>query len=157
MRLSYLPTLRRRFVSLLTDNKNPNGVEDAITLMDEYGLDRDDVLEKMDEFKMDQKDKGFGSMDSKKKSAFTKLYNAGTHKSQAIVGEQGKASMKKSKRDAPQDNLDPDTIDDDDMSNDNEKEEEEDLAKLAVLFKKKGRGGGSKKTASKRPAKRKKG
>ena len=36
-------------------DRNEENVPRAIELMDEYGLDRDDVLEKMDEFNMDPK------------------------------------------------------------------------------------------------------
>mmetsp|Transcript_12150 Transcript_12150/g.33672 ORF Transcript_12150/g.33672 Transcript_12150/m.33672 type:complete len:1000 (-) Transcript_12150:3555-6554(-) len=154
MRLSYLPTLRSRFASLLTSGRT----EEAIHLMDEYGLDRDDVLEKMDEFKMDPKDKGMGSLDSKKKAAFTKTYNAGFHKSQALVAEQGQTA-KKSKRSASSagETKDPDAIDDDEknIKSDAEDEEDEDAAKIAALFKKKGRRAAAKKAPAKRGRKKK--
>lgn len=141
MRLSYLPTLRSRFVSLLTDKHNETGVEDAIALMDDYGLDRDDILEKMDEFNMNSKDKGFSTLDSKRKAAFTKTYNAGSHKSQALVSAQGQAPTKKRKAAATSgDLMDPDAIDDDQVENvDDDQDDEEDAAKVAAQFKKKGR------------------
>jgi replication factor C subunit 1 len=67
-------------------------------MMDEYGLSRDDVFETMDEFciggKERERDK-FGSLDSKDEAAFTRLYNAGVHKSQALVAEQGFGGKKK--------------------------------------------------------------
>ena len=145
LRLAYLPSLRGRFVSLLTA-KGDGGMDAAIQLMDEYGLDRDDVLETMDEFRIDPKDKSFTQLlDSKKRSAFTRTYNTGTHKSQALVAEQGKAGTGKRSSakasSAAASSVDPDTIDDDDMEEEEEDEDEElDATKVAALFKTRGRG-----------------
>lgn len=154
MRLSYLPVLRGRFLSLL-QRKDGSGNEEAIDLMDTYGLDRDDILEKFDEFKMDSKDKGFSVLDSKQKTALTKAYNQGAHKSQALVWEQGGAKKGKRKAGAVEEIGDPDAIDDDKV----EEEEEEELDSKAVadLFKKKGRKAAPKKAgATKKPAPKRK-
>jgi replication factor C subunit 1 len=161
MRMSYLPVLRMRFLSLLTSDA-PQFVEEAIDLMDGYGLDRDDVFEKLDEFNMEAVGKDTGSfqkIDSKKKAAFTRLYNQGSHKSQALVAEQG--AVKKTKRGAASvaassELGDPDAIDDDNVSPeadvDEEGEEEEDIEKIRAAFQKKGgRGGGGKKAAAAKP------
>ena len=159
LRLSYLPTLRGRFVSLLT-SKQDKSTDQAIQLMDEYGLDRDDVLESMDEFRIDSKtDKSFAQLlDSKVRAAFTRNYNATSHKSQALVAEQGQAAGGKrgkagsSSSGAPE-SLDPDTInDDDELEQDDEDDDEEefDTAKLAALFKKSGRKASTKATAGKK-------
>ncbi|KAL7580967.1 hypothetical protein ACA910_005781 [Epithemia clementina (nom. ined.)] len=144
LRLSYLPTLRGRFVSLLTSSSS-NGVESAIQLMDEYGLDRDDVLEKMDEFRIDPKEKAFAQLlDSKKRAAFTRIYNTGTHKSQALVAEQGKAAGGKRKASGSggiMASVDPDTIDDDHAveDDDDDDDDEVDASKVAAMFKRGGR------------------
>jgi replication factor C subunit 1 len=160
VRLSYVPVLRERFVSLL-QSKAEGSNEAAIELMDEYGLDRDDILEKLDEFKMDPKDKGFSTLDSKQKAAITRAYNAGSHKSQALVAEQGGAKKPKRKAAAVEESFDPDVIDDDRKNEPAEDEDDDegfDPKVIAAMFKKKGR---AKKTAtkagtSKAAAKRKK-
>lgn len=143
VRLSYLPILRDRLLSLLLNkNNSDSNVDSAIAFMDEYGLDRDDVFEKLDEFKIDPKGIDFSKMDSKMKAAFTRLYNQGVHRSQALVAEQGGA--KRSKRSGGGggfgDLLDPDAIDDDNVSQENDEDEEElDEEKIKAMFKKKGR------------------
>lgn len=150
MRLSYLPVLRARFLSMLQD-KNADRTDEIIELMDKYGLDRDDIMERLDEFKMDKKDKGFSVLDSKQKAALTRAYTAVGHKSQALVVEQG--GVKKSKRKAAsEDELgDPDVVDDD-KKEDDEEEEELDEKAVAALFKKNGRKSAAKKTGAKKTA-----
>ena len=158
MRLSYLPVLRGRFLSLLQD-KDAGSTDEAIALMDTYGLDRDDILEKFDEFKMDPKDKGFAALDSKQKAALTRAYNAVSHKSQALVVEQGGAK-KPTRKAASVDELgDPDVVDDDKkIEEDDDENDEPDAEAIASMFKKKGRKPAAKKgsTAKKPPARRKK-
>ena len=164
IRLSYLPVLRDRFLTLLTNEETHGGsVSDAIGLMDEYGLDRDDIFEKLDEFKLDSSNRTFAKMDSKTKAAFTRTYNAGTHRSQALVAEQG--AGKKSKRGAAGSFAakDPDAIDDDEADEDEKDPDDEDddelnAEKVKALFasKKRGRkatgaGGTSGKAAAKKP------
>lgn len=152
MRLSYLPVLRERFLSLLSDPSN-DGTQQAIDLMDEYGLDRDDLFDKLDEFSMDAKADAFSKLDSKTKAAFTRLYNQGVHKSQALVAEQGGAGAKKTKRatSSVEETADPDAINDDVVvEEEDEAEDEEDLDKLKDLFKKKGKGGGKAKGKKKK-------
>jgi replication factor C subunit 1 len=139
MRLSYLPVFRDRFLSLLT-SKEENAAEEAIELMDEYGFDRDDIFENLDEFKMDPKADSFAKIDSKAKAAFTRAYNARAHKSQALVAEQGGAKPKRQKSNVDE-TADPDAIDDDKVEEEDEDDEEEDKEKLNAMFKKKkGRG-----------------
>ena len=72
----------------LLGNGEKSKINEAIALMDEYGLDRDDLFENLDEFKIDSEAKGFNDIDSKQKAAFTREYNQGSHKSQALVHEQ---------------------------------------------------------------------
>lgn len=145
MRMSYLPLIRDRFLLLLTSDE-PSAVEDAIALMDEYGLDRDDIFEKLDEFNMDPKADTFQKIDSKKKASFTRLYNQGAHKSQALVDEQGGGGVKKVKRQASgtvTETGDPDAIDDDkgaEEDGDDDADDELDEEKIRAAFRKKGRG-----------------
>jgi replication factor C subunit 1 len=153
IRMSYVPILRERFLSMLTNSKSAD-IDGAIDMMDEYGLDRDDIFERFDEFKMDPKGRDFSSMDSKMKAAFTRTYNQGVHKSQALVAEQGGKTNKKSSRGSSAvmiESTDLDVIDDDNVA-DNEEEAEEDAGedevdeeKILAIFKKKrsrSKGGG---------------
>jgi len=158
LRLSYLPILRDRFLSLMTDKDGPKTTE-VIELMDEYGLDRDDVFENLDEFKFSQDGKNFAGLDSKQKAAFTREYNKGVHKSQALISEQGVTKTKKSKASAPdeKDLTDPDAIDDDGAAGNESEEEiddEADAEKVRAMFKKKGNAK-KKATAKKRGGKKK--
>lgn len=139
VRLSYLPFLRQRFLNQLKNSQDEDKNAVAIQLMDEYGLDRDDVFENLDEFKMDPKGPKMADIDSKAKAAFTREYNKGSHKSQALVEEQGAAKKRGGGGGAAADPDDPDAINDD-AQEDDEDNEEEDLAKLAAAFKKKGKG-----------------
>lgn len=169
MRMSYLPLLRDLLLSLLNRNDD-QAVESAIEIMDEYGLDRDDVFEKLDEFNLvgdSSKSGGFQKIDSKRKAAFTRLYNQGSHKSQALVAEQGGAKKVKRKATTSSDTGDPDAIDDDnvdDEEEENDDDDEIDAEKIKAMFQKKRRGkastatkkaDGAEKTASKPRAKAK--
>jgi len=87
LRLVYLPAFRERFVQYLASALP--AVSETIELMDEYGLDRDDLFENFDEFSLDPKASKLANLDSKVKAAFTREYNKGVHKSQALVDEQG--------------------------------------------------------------------
>jgi replication factor C subunit 1 len=147
LRLFYIPILRERLMYLLGNGEKAN-ITEAIALMDEYGLDRDDVFEHMDEFRIDSKSKGFSDIDSKQKAAFTREYNQGAHKSQALVHEQGAGSSNKISRRGnnstmeSQIRIDQDVVDDDlvgDDEVDEEVEDEEELTeeKLKQLFGKK--------------------
>jgi len=117
LRLGYLPAIRDQFVNLMMPlgGDGPN-VEGAIGLMDDYGLDRDDIFENIDEFVLDRKTKRFADLDSKTKSAFTREYNKGVHKSQALIEEQGAPSRKRKKivEEDDEDNEGEDNGDDDD-------------------------------------------
>ena len=156
MRISYLPLLHARFLALLTSD-GPEPVQEAIELMDEYGLDRDDIFEKLDEFNIDTSGKeskgSFQKIDSKKKATFTRLYNQGSHRSQALVAEQG--AVKKSRRAASSGMTeldDPDAIDDDvaeaEPDDDNEDEDEQDMEKIRAAFQKKGSRAAAKKATA---------
>ena len=157
LRQTYVPILRERILKLLKKS-DEDSVKEAIRLMDEYGLNREDVAEKLESFVLGKKTDSFDNLDSKQKAAFTREYNAGIHKSQALVHEQGGgATKKKSKTVKEKDPGDLDAIDDDDVGNDAEDsdvDEEKELQKLQQQFKrKKSRGkagGGKKKVATKK-------
>mmetsp|Transcript_2130 Transcript_2130/g.3149 ORF Transcript_2130/g.3149 Transcript_2130/m.3149 type:complete len:992 (+) Transcript_2130:99-3074(+) len=124
LRLHYFPLLRERFMELLT-SEDEHHVSQAIQLMDKYGLDRLDIFENIDEFYMDKKGKTFGDLDSKQKAKFTREYNKRSHKSQALVHEQGAGKVsKKSKSSKLRDPADLDAVDDD-LINESEDEEED--------------------------------
>ena len=96
LRLGYLPVIRDKFVNLLMNKDGPK-VEEAIDFMDEYGLDRDDVFENIDEFTMENNPLKMADLNSKAKAAFTREYNKGIHMSQALVEEQGLQTKKRKK------------------------------------------------------------
>mmetsp|Transcript_2927 Transcript_2927/g.5901 ORF Transcript_2927/g.5901 Transcript_2927/m.5901 type:complete len:1033 (-) Transcript_2927:1558-4656(-) len=149
LRQSYIPVMRDRILKLLK-NADSESNKEAIDLMDDYGLSRDDVADKLDVLVLGKKDFSFDDLDSKAKAAFTRQYNSGVHKSQALVREQGgggAASKKKRKKEIVDD--DEELVDDSDDDSENEIDEEKELAKLQAQFKKKGR----KKAAPKKKSK----
>ena len=140
LRLHYLPVLRKRFLTLLADKDGPHS-EEVIVLMDEYGLDRDDLFENLDEFVLEQKAKKFADLDSKVKSAFTREYNKGFHKSQALVAEQGITKTRKKEAVVESDETeDFEAVNDDKIAEANDDENNEvDTDKIKAMFQKKGR------------------
>lgn len=161
LRMNYLPIMRKQFEELLF-NKEGAMVTEAIELMDEYGLDRDDVFENFDEFLFNSKElkvKKFGDLDSKTKAAFTRAYNSMAHKAQALVAEQGaeKTGRKKSSGGGDEGlGAELDVVDDDKAAaedSDNE-DEDDDVEALKKKFLKKGKG--KAKASGKAKAKKKK-
>jgi replication factor C subunit 1 len=157
LRESYVPVLRERFLRFFTSDAEGSSTEQAIALMDDYGLSRDDVMETLDEFRMGKKDEpSFSDLDSKQKAAFTRQYNQGSHKSQALVAEQGGGSKPKKAAGKPEkDPHDLDAIDEDVVEEEESEgeDEEAELKKLQDKFKKKGRkkaAAGSKKKTKKK-------
>lgn len=156
LRQNYLPVLRQHMFSIFKDGSDASAI---ISLMDEYGLSREDVFEKIDEFRMGKKIPAFSDLDSKQKAAFTREYNKGSHRSQALVSEQGgpagrkKNGGKKEKNPADLDAIDEDGDFDDDES---DVDDEAELKKLQEKFKKRGRKAGSKKGAAKKTTKKRK-
>ena len=141
LRESYLPVLRQRFMALLRTNED-SATKEAIELMDAYGLSRDDIMEKLDEFKLLKNEKTFADLDSKQKAAFTREYNQGSHTSQALVWEQAGPPSKRGKKGSKGKEVNPadlDAIDDDVVEEESDDDEEEDLKKLQEKFKAKGR------------------
>ncbi len=145
-RLSYLPVLRTRLLQLL----QADDAQAAIDFMDEYGLDRDDVFEKLDEFVLSSsKAAAFNDLSSKQKASFTRLYNQTSHSSQALVAEQGSTGKGRKRGSgegaAAMESKDPDAIDDDQVEEEDEDggdDDELDAEKIKAMFKSKGRGKG---------------
>ncbi|KAL9189837.1 hypothetical protein ACHAXT_009512 [Thalassiosira profunda] len=144
LRMTYLPMVRQQFQQLLFAEGGAK-VPEAIALMDEYGLDRDDVFENLDEFVFNSpsKEKKFGDLDSKSKAAFTRAYNAMAHTSQALVAEQGAEKTARKKGNgggAAAETAELDVCDDDKAAaEESEDDTEEDLEALTKKFLKKGR------------------
>lgn len=155
LRMNYLPIMRKQFEELLF-SKDGAMVTEAIELMDEYGLDRDDVFENFDEFLFNSKElkvKKFGDLDSKTKAAFTRAYNSLAHKAQALVAEQGagKTSRKKASRgDSEMGGGELDVVDDDKAMADESDDEgdDENVEELKKKFLKKGKKGKAKAKAT---------
>ncbi|GKY93311.1 hypothetical protein MPSEU_000298700 [Mayamaea pseudoterrestris] len=141
LRSWYLPVLRNEIMTAL---QKEGGADEAIDIMDTYGLDRDDVMEKLDEFLLDSKQTKFEKLDTKKKSEFTRIYNQRTHTSQALVAEQGAGKKKRAKAsNGSGESMDPDAIDDDAVAEEAEEDDDDDEmdeAKIKALFGKKKRG-----------------
>jgi replication factor C subunit 1 len=152
LRLYYLPLVCERILKLLTDSNNDgkSNIVEAIDLMDDYGLDRDDVFDNLDEFALDPKAKKFGDLDSKIKAAFTREYNQRAHKSQALVAEQGAGKISRKSIGSKMSSKDPsdlDAVDDDGAEESDDDEEEMTEQQLKELFsKKKRKSTGGKKT-----------
>jgi replication factor C subunit 1 len=161
LRQTYLPMLRERILGLLRTG-DKESLTEAIALMDDYGLNRDDISEKLDVFVLGKKSESYDDLDSGQKAAFTREYNSGTHMQQALVHEQGGGPTRSKKTRAKEkDPGDLDAIDEDDLGDDEESDEDEemDLKKVQETFKRKrGRGEtvGSKKGATKKNTKGKK-
>lgn len=144
LRLGYLPVMRDRLLSLLmTNDAEGENVKEAIEFMDEYGLDRDDIFEGIDEFTIASKGKKFADLESKSKAAFTREYNKGVHKSQALIEEQGLPTKKRKKK----------TVDEDDEGQQSEDEVDDEMTAEQVkkMFSK-----GKKKPAASKAKKSKK-
>lgn len=154
LRMNYLPVMRQQFSDLLF-RRDGARVSEAIQLMDEYGLDRDDVFESFDEFLFAAKEfeqVKFADLDSKSKAAFTRAYNTMAHTSQALVSEQGaeKKGRKKGGSDGAATELD--VVDDDKNVESEEEDHEENAEELLKKF-----GGKKKKKKAAKTAAGKKG
>ena len=102
LRLHYLPVLQSALYPPLKGPGGGTNVSSVMEFVDAYGLSREDVWETVPEF-------GFGTevkqllngIESKTKSAFTRQYNKGSHRSQALqVGVDAKVPKKPAKSDS---------------------------------------------------------
>jgi replication factor C subunit 1 len=142
LRQTYLPILRERILGLLKKG-DKDSVAEAIGLMDDYGLSKEDVSEKIEVFIVGKKPESYDELDSTSKAAFTREYNAGRHMQQALVQEQGGGPVRSKKGAKEKDPGDLDAIDEDVVEDDedSDEDEEKELKKLQEKFKrKKGRG-----------------
>mmetsp|Transcript_40506 Transcript_40506/g.49315 ORF Transcript_40506/g.49315 Transcript_40506/m.49315 type:complete len:341 (+) Transcript_40506:3-1025(+) len=162
LRLLYLPMLREKFIRMMY--KEEEGVEmaDVIELMDQYGIDRDDLFDNIDEFTLNDKARKLANLDSKAKAAFTREYNRGAHMSQALVAKHAGALSKKKKGAAGNGSeaKELDVVDDDAPAEEEEDEQddEDDPAEIEKMFKKgksKAKNGAKKKTGAAAGGKRK--
>jgi replication factor C subunit 1 len=99
IRLDYIPYLRSYLLMILS-TRGSDGVEEVVKTLDAYGLSKEDFTETFKEFQfIIDKDPvlrdGYEGLDSKIKTAITKLYNSMEHKSQALVGSQGTSKKKR--------------------------------------------------------------
>ena len=102
LRMHYLPVLQSALYPPLKGPGGATNVSGVMEFVDAYGLSREDVWETVPEF-------GFGAevkqlldgIESKTKSAFTRQYNKGSHRSQALqVGVDPKVAKKPAKSDS---------------------------------------------------------
>jgi len=128
LRLGYLPVMRNTLANMMIA-KEPR-VNETIEFMDEYGLDRDDVFENLDEFVMDQKVKKFADIESKSKAAFTREFNKGIHKSQALVDEIGTTTRKRKATTSTEIEAEDGVIEAESSDEEDEEKEAEELRKL---------------------------
>ena len=95
IRLDYIPYLREILLHVLLTKED--GVDQAIEIFDAVGISKDDFSESLRELQFSAEDKKlqaaltdrYEKMDTKLKTALTKAYNSGTHRSQALVAMQG--------------------------------------------------------------------
>jgi replication factor C subunit 1 len=98
LRMDYLCTLRGALLRPLLHAQGKDEVAQTIQLMDDYGLNRDDLFETMQEVRIAlNKPDPFAKLTSQTKAAFTREYNKGSHTSQALVAEAAIVGLKRSK------------------------------------------------------------
>ena len=98
MRLEYVPYLRKHLLQPLLQRGN-DGAAEVVSILDKYGLSKDDFMETMKDFQfLIERDPNFSDLferlDSKVKAALTRLYNSTEHRSQALVDQQAGAGGK---------------------------------------------------------------
>ena len=95
IRLDYIPYLREILLHVLLTHED--GVDKAIEIFDAVGISQDDFSDSLRELQFSVEDKKlqaaltdrYEKMDTRLKTALTKAYNSGTHRSQALVAMQG--------------------------------------------------------------------
>lgn len=89
IRLEYTPYIRTALLAPLKA-RGSDGVEDVLLILDSYGLSRDDMFETIKELQLIvEKDPllrdQYEDIDTKTKTALTRVYNQSEHRSQALV------------------------------------------------------------------------
>lgn len=101
LRLHYVPVLRGMLLHSLLTNE-ADGVNEAIQLLDAYGLSKDDFMENMKELQIGPST-AYDKIDSKTKAALTREFNKTAHKSQALVHSAQATKTKRGRAAAPTD------------------------------------------------------
>ncbi|KAL7684146.1 putative AAA+ ATPase domain, DNA polymerase III, clamp loader complex, gamma/delta/delta subunit [Plasmopara halstedii] len=84
IRLDYVPYMKEILLKLLLTGEN--NIHAVIELLDECEISREDLTESMESFKFPGiKRYSYTELDTKAKTAFTRMYNKASHKSQAVV------------------------------------------------------------------------
>ncbi|ETI51294.1 hypothetical protein F441_05288 [Phytophthora nicotianae CJ01A1] len=154
IRLDYVPYMKEILLKKLLSGED--NIHEVIELLDKCEITREDLTESMESFKFPGvKRHSYSELDTKAKTAFTRMYNKASHKSQAVVESVlGSTTIKKGRGKAAA------TKDDDgglpppsDAESEPEEEEDLDVSK----FQKKSRGGAKRKapTAAGKKAPRK--
>jgi len=144
VRLSYVPALRDRLMKPMVE-QGADAVDATIAAMDEYGLSRDDLFETLKELQFSNQKDIFAGMDTKTKTAFTRKFNQGVHKSQALGGGEVTKKRKRAVDDAP-----GGMLGDEDEGQESESESDTDEAAAAAFLSKK-KAPAKKKAAPKKP------
>ena len=168
IRLEYVPFLREQLLQPLLRG-GAEGATSVVTLLDAYGLSREDFIESMKELQFVSRDGGqaetalkdrFGAIESGTKAALTRAYNTSGHNSQALVHEQG--AGKGSKKRAAASSAMADEEDDDEDDNEGDEadnkggtsKDAEDVGDIAAFAKKQRKGKRSAPAKKKAPAKK---
>ncbi|KAJ0401845.1 hypothetical protein ATCC90586_008564 [Pythium insidiosum] len=149
IRLDYVPYMKEILLTKLLEGEER--IEEVVEFLDACEISREDLTESMESFKLPEvKRLSYAQLDTKAKSAFTRLYNKASHKSQAVVEKELLSTTVKKGRgraaaapDDTEDGLPPPS--DAEEESDKGEDDEIDLSK----FQKKGRGAAA---ASKRKA-----
>ncbi|KAE8877207.1 hypothetical protein PF005_g6599 [Phytophthora fragariae] len=84
IRLDYVPYMKEILLKKLLSGED--NIQKVIELLDECEITRDDLTESMESFKFSGvKRHSYSELDTKSKTAFTRMYNKASHKSQAVV------------------------------------------------------------------------
>ncbi|POM67739.1 Replication factor C subunit [Phytophthora palmivora] len=154
IRLDYVPYMKEILLKKLLSGED--NIHEVIDLLDECEITREDLTESMESFKFPGvKRHSYSELDSKAKTAFTRMYNKASHKSQAVVESVlGSTTVKKGRGKAAavkdeENGLPPPS----DAESEPDDEEDLDVSK----FQKKSRGGAKRKapTAAGKKAPRK--
>ncbi|KAG1706715.1 hypothetical protein DVH05_027569 [Phytophthora capsici] len=141
IRLDYVPYMKEILLKkLLSGDDN---ISEVIELLDECEITREDLTESMESFKFPGiKRHSYSELDTKAKTAFTRMYNKASHKSQAVVESVlGSTTIKKGRGKAAVKDEDNGLPPASDAESEPDDEEDLDVSK----FQKKARGGAKRK------------
>ncbi|OQR91027.1 replication factor C subunit [Achlya hypogyna] len=129
IRMDYVPYMKEVLLTrLLAGEESMDGV---IDMLDACEISKDDLTESMEHFKFPGVvRKSYAELDTKAKSAFTRKYNKGVHKSQALV-EANLAANPAKKRTSKKATDDGDDGDDDGlMADDGDEADDDDVSQF---------------------------